>query len=40
VIDLDGLQGQTVRFRFRLATDAYVGADGWLIDDVTVLSCD
>ena len=39
VVDLGGLDGQTLRFRYRIATDSSVGADGWHIDDVRVQSC-
>lgn len=38
-IDLDGFAGQTVQFRFRLGSDAFVGDEGWYIDDVEVQSC-
>jgi hypothetical protein len=40
VVDLRGLEGESVRFRFRLATDVAVVADDWLIDDVAVQSCE
>ncbi len=39
VVDLDGYAGQTVRFRFRLGSDASVSREGWYIDDVKVQSC-
>ena len=41
VVDLSDFAGQTVRFRFRMGTDASVGRSphGWYIDDVTVQSC-
>ncbi len=41
IVDLADYQGETVRFRFRLATDGTIGRvdDGWFIDDVEVQSC-
>ncbi len=39
VIDISAFAGQSVRFRFRLATDSSVGREGWYIDDVLVQSC-
>ena len=39
VVDIDAWAGQTVRFRFRLATDSSVDHPGWWIDDVSVQSC-
>ena len=39
VVDLTGLDGQTLQFRYRLATDSSVAADDWHIDDVLVQSC-
>lgn len=39
VVDLSAYAGQTVRFRFRLATDTSVSREGWYIDDVRVQSC-
>jgi len=39
VVDIDNFAGQTVRFRFRLGSDASVGREGWYIDDVKVQSC-
>ncbi len=38
-IDLSSLAGQSVRFRFRIATDSSVGRMGWFIDDVAVYTC-
>ena len=39
-IDLSDFAGETIRLRYRLATDSSVGdRDGWLIDDVRVLGC-
>lgn len=40
VFDLRGLEGETLRFRFRLGTDVEVATDDWLIDDVAVQSCE
>jgi hypothetical protein len=39
VVDMDAFAGQTVQFRFRLATDSSVSQPGWDIDDVKVQSC-
>lgn len=39
VVDVSAYAGQTVRFRFRLGTDASLGREGWYIDDVKVQSC-
>lgn len=39
VADVTAFAGQTVKFRFRLATDNSVGREGWYIDDVLVQSC-
>ncbi|HUP24742.1 MAG TPA: M4 family metallopeptidase [Thermoanaerobaculia bacterium] len=42
-LDLSSLAGQTVRLRFRMATDAAVSGSsadyGWFVDDVRVYSC-
>jgi bacillolysin len=38
-INLGALAGQSVRFRFRIATDYSGGADGWYIDDISVYAC-
>jgi len=38
-IDLSSLAGQSVRFRFRFASDVSVGALGWDVDDVRVYTC-
>ncbi len=35
-LDLNPYVGKTVRVRFRLASDAYVTADGWYLDDVVL----
>ena len=39
VVDIQAYAGQTVRFRFRLTSDASVSAEGWYIDDVKVQAC-
>ena len=39
-LNLSSLAGQSVRYRFRLATDSSVGTQGWDIDDVRVYTCD
>ncbi|MEO8010214.1 MAG: hypothetical protein ABI650_01075, partial [Dokdonella sp.] len=39
VIDLAPYAGQQAQFRFRLASDSSVGAEGWYIDDVKVKGC-
>ncbi|MDD5719625.1 MAG: M14 family zinc carboxypeptidase [Candidatus Krumholzibacteria bacterium] len=36
-LDLDQFEGQDLSLRFLLSTDWYVTADGWYIDDVTLL---
>jgi hypothetical protein len=40
VVDLRDYAGQSVRFRFRLATNSSIGSEGWLIDDVRVRACE
>jgi len=40
VVDLDGLGGRNLRFRFRLGTDVLVAQEDWLVDDVLVQSCE
>jgi hypothetical protein len=40
VVDLEGLDGQSLQFRYRLGTDGSVRADDWHIDDVRVQSCE
>lgn len=40
VVDLTGLEGETLNFRFRLGTDRSVGAGLWHVDDVVVQSCE
>lgn len=37
-VDISALAGRTVRFRFRLGTDAADGSYGWFIDDVQILT--
>lgn len=37
VVDLDRFIGSTIRVRFRMASDGYVGGDGIYVDDVRVL---
>jgi len=39
VVDLGGLQGLDLQFRYRLGSDSSIGDEGWWIDDVTVQSC-
>ncbi len=39
VVDLAPYAGQQAQFRFRIATDSSVGAEGWYIDDVKVKGC-
>ena len=41
VVDLTSYAGQTVKFRFRLASDSSVGRTphGWYVDDVAIQSC-
>jgi uncharacterized repeat protein (TIGR01451 family) len=36
LIDLNSLAGQTVQFRFRLASDFIIGGDGWYVDDIFI----
>jgi hypothetical protein len=42
VVNLDSYAGQTVRFRFRMTSDASVGRTdgGWFIDDLKIQGCD
>ncbi len=40
VVDIDAWAGDTVQFRFRLATDSSVDHPGWWVDDVAVQSCE
>ena len=39
LIDLHTLAGQTVRFRFRIGTDASGGSSGWYIDSTRIYGC-
>ncbi len=39
VIDLNGLQGEDVQFKFQLGTDSDGERFGWYIDDVRLQSC-
>lgn len=39
VVEIDAFAGETVQFRFRLATDNLVSHPGWWIDDVKVQAC-
>lgn len=36
---LNALSGQSVRFRFRIASDTGIPDYGWFIDDVRIYSC-
>ena len=38
-LNLAGLAGRSVRFRFRLGTDGSVGDWGWFVDDVRIHTC-
>ncbi|WP_165821227.1 M4 family metallopeptidase [Nocardioides gansuensis] len=40
LVDLSGLAGQPVRFRWRIGTDSMVGDAGWFIDDLAIYRCD
>jgi subtilisin family serine protease len=39
IVDLSSFAGQTVRLRFRLATDTSQAREGWYIDDLAVQAC-
>ena len=39
IVDIDAYAGQSVQFRFRLATDSSFSRPGWDVDDVLVQSC-
>lgn len=39
IVDINSYAGQTMRFRFRIGSDASVAAEGWYIDDVKVQGC-
>ena len=36
IVDLSGYAGQTPTLRWRLASDAFVGGEGWYVDDIYV----
>ncbi|MEX2546864.1 MAG: M4 family metallopeptidase [Chloroflexota bacterium] len=36
---LSSLAGQSVRFRFRIGTDSFIGDWGWFLDDIRIYSC-
>ena len=38
-LDLSSLAGESVRFRFRIATNSSVGSAGWFIDDMHMYAC-
>lgn len=38
-VGLNGLEGETLMFRFRIGTDDSQGSDGWYVDDVQVGGC-
>lgn len=38
-LNLNSLARKNIRFRFRVGTDEWVGADGWFIDDIRVYTC-
>ena len=40
VVDLRGLEGRELQFRFRLGTDQGVAWGDWFVDDVVVQSCE
>ena len=37
IVDLSSYAGQNVYFRFRMASDSSVSANGWFVDDVSVM---
>ncbi|MBB3044410.1 M4 family metallopeptidase [Nocardioides soli] len=39
-VDISSLQGTTVRPQFTLNTDSGVGIVGWVLDDITLYTCD
>lgn len=39
LIDLSPYAGQTVRLRWRLATDSSVSREGWYVDDIRIQGC-
>ncbi|MFV2044938.1 MAG: M4 family metallopeptidase, partial [Anaerolineales bacterium] len=38
-VNLSGLAGQSVRFRWRQSTDGIIGDLGWFVDDVMIYTC-
>ena len=38
-LDLSSLAGESVRFRFRIATNSSVGSTGWYVDDMRMYAC-
>ncbi len=40
IVNIDEYAGETVTFRFRMATDSASGGDGWDIDHVKIQSCE
>jgi hypothetical protein len=40
IVDIDVFAGQTVQFRWRLATDNSIAHPGWDVDDVVIQSCE
>lgn len=36
VVDLSSFSGQTINFRFRMASDQIIGGEGWYIDDIFI----
>jgi len=40
VVDLRGLEGENLNFRYRIGTDSSIAADDWHIDDAKVQSCE
>jgi hypothetical protein len=39
IVDVAAFGGETVRFRWRMLSDASVGAPGWWIDDMEIVAC-
>lgn len=35
IVDLGAFSGETIRFRFRFASDANTGSEGWYVDNIT-----
>jgi len=38
-LNLAALAGQSIRFRFKIGTDAFVGSLGWLLDNLSIYAC-